>query len=183
MDSLRVYDPDRRPPNWTDIIQPGQFVAFSKDINTGAPCDADGRPFDSPESLSCLIGESLAETEAFCRERVQLVPTLRFDVFDASGRASGPLLIVVHPSRVATLEGNPRSARINMWGAILLVATAPVLFWLDWWKYDGGLILPTILGINMLLIAARLIQLNVAHASAERSRRDRLQKWGHPPVR
>lgn len=176
MDSLRIYDPARRPPNWTDIIRPGQFVAFSKNINTGAPCDAEGRPFGSPDRVTCMMFESLAEAEAFCRDRVLRVPTLRLDVFDSAGRALPPLLTVVHPSRVASLDGNPRAARINMWGAMVLAAAAPVLFWLDWWKYDGRLILPTILGINMLLIAARLIQLNGAYASAERSRRERLEK-------
>jgi hypothetical protein len=178
MQIVRVFDPGRQPANWTDIIRSGQFVAFSKDIDTGASRDAAGSPA-STDSLTCIIFDSLAEAEAFSNERVQRAPNLRFDVFDAAGRALPPLLTIVHPSRIATLDGNPRSARINKWGAVVLVAAAPILFWVDWWKYDGLLILPTILGINMLIIAARLIQLNVAHASAERARRERLQKWGH----
>ena len=43
------------------------------------------------------------------------------------------------------------------------------------------LILPTILGINMILIAARLIQLNASHAHAERERLDRLKALGFGP--
>jgi hypothetical protein len=183
MQIVRVFDPSRQPANWTDIIRPGQFVAFSKDIDTGASRDAAGASIGSPDSLTCIIFDSLAEADAFCNDSVQRAPNLRFDVFDAAGRALPPLLTIVHPSRIATLDGNPRSARINQWGAVALVAAAPILFWVDWWKYDGLLILPTILGINMLIIAARLIQLNVAHASAERARRDRLQKWGHSPLR
>ena len=183
MQIVRVFDPNRQPPNWTDIIRPGQLVAFSKNIDSGAPCDAAGVPFASPESLTCVIFDSLAEADAFCTESVQRVPTLRFDVFDSVGRALPPLLTIVHPSRVATLDGNPRSARINKWASIALVVAAPILFWVDWWKYDGLLILPTILGINMLIIAARLIQLNGAHATAERARRERLEKFGHSPLR
>jgi hypothetical protein len=179
MQIVRVFDPNRHPANWTDIIRPGQLAAFSKDINTGASCDAAGAPIGSPDSLTCVIFDSLAEADAFCNESVQRAPNLRFDVFESAGRALPPLLTIVHPSRIATLDGNPRSASINKWGAIVLVAAAPILFWVDWWKYDGLLILPTILGINMLIIAARLIQLNGAHASAERARRERLQKWGH----
>jgi hypothetical protein len=178
MKIVRVFDSNRQPPNWTDIIRPGQFVAFSKNIDSGAPCDTDGVSFESAHTPTCIIFDSLAEAEAFCTESVLRVPALRFDVFDAAGRVQPPLLTVVHPSRVATLDGNPRSARINRWASVALVIAAPILFWVDWWKYDGLLILPTILGINMLIIAARLIQLNGAHASAERARRDRLQKWG-----
>jgi hypothetical protein len=183
MEIVRVFDPNRQPPNWTEIIRPGQFVAFSKNIDSGAPCDTDGAPFESQDSLTCVIFDSLAEADAFCNQGVQRAPTVRFDVFDSDGRALPALLTVVHPSRVATLDGNPRSARINKWASIALVVAAPILFWVDWWKYDGLLILPTILGINMLIIAARLIQLNGAHASAERARRERLQKWGHSPLR
>jgi hypothetical protein len=183
MEIIRVFDPDRQPPNWTAIIRPGQFVAFSKNIDSGTPCGVAGIPFESADRLACIIFDSLAEAEAFCRESVQRVPILRFDIFDSAGRAQPPLLTIVHPLRVATLDGNPRSARINTRVSLALVIAAPILFWIDWWKYDGLLILPTILGINMLIIAARLIQLNGAHASAERDRRERLQKWGHSPLR
>jgi hypothetical protein len=181
MHLLRIYDPNRQPPNWTEIIRPGQFVAFSKDVETGASCDVSGGAIRTPDELACLMFDSLPDAEAFCRERVERVPALRFDVFDSAGRALPPLLTIVHPSRVAGLDGNPRSARINVWGAIGLAAAAPVLFWLDWWKYDGLLILPTILGINMLIIAARLIQLNAAHASSERERRARLRDYERSP--
>jgi hypothetical protein len=174
MDIVRVYDPHRRPPNWTEMIRPGQFVAFTKDLDSGVACDTAGMPFHSPDEIACLIFDSLEEAGAFCRDSVQRVPALRFDVFDSGGRVLPPLLTVVHPSRMATLDGNPRSTAFNKWGAAMLVGVAPLLFWLDWWKYDGLLILPTILGINMLIIAARLVQLNGAHALAERSRRERL---------
>jgi hypothetical protein len=182
MDVVRLYDPHRRPPNWTDIIQPGQFVAFAKDLDSGAACDAAGKPFPSSGEITCVIFDGIEEAGAFCRAAVQRVPALRFDVFDAAGRAKPPLLTVVHPSRVATLDGgNPRWTAFNKWGAVALVAVTPALFWLDWWKYDGLLILPTILAINFLIIAARMLQLNAAHASAERSRRERLADHAQRP--
>jgi hypothetical protein len=43
MIALRLYDRARTPRSWTEIIRPGQFVAFAKLIDTGAPCDAEGR--------------------------------------------------------------------------------------------------------------------------------------------
>jgi hypothetical protein len=176
MQIVRVYDPERRPANWTDIIRPGQFVAFVKQLDTGAPCDSDGAPV-SPDAVACLIFDALPEAAAFCRQRTESVPTLRFDIFDARGRTLPPLMTVVHPSRVPTLEGNPRAARFNRWVGIAMLGAAPFLFWLDWARYDGLLILPTILAINMVIIAARLLQLNAAYVSAERSRRERLAEY------
>ena len=58
--------------------------------------------------------------------------------------------------------------RIRKRAAIALTIGALALFWFDYWKSGGLLILPTILGINMIIIAARLIQLNASHAHAER---------------
>lgn len=176
MQALRVYDPERRPSNWTDIIRAGQFVAFAKQFDSGAPCDAAGATFASPEDVTCLIFDSLPAAETFCRACVEDAPGVRFDLFDSGGRAHPPLLTIVHPSRTAALEGNPRTTRLNTWGAIALIIAAPILFWIDWARYDGLLILPTILGINFLLIAARLFQLNGAYASAEKSRRERLRR-------
>jgi hypothetical protein len=180
MQMVRVYDPERQPPNWTEIIRPGQFVAFASHLDTEAPCDPAGTPAPADAS-SCAIFDSLGEATAFTREAVQTAPSVRFDIFDSSGRSLPPLLTVVHPARVPTLDGNPTSARRNRIGALALVATAPILFWFDWARHDGLLILPTVLGLNMIIIAARLVQLNSAHASAARSRRERLAAHGADP--
>lgn len=176
MEVVRVYDPERRPANWTDIIRAGQFVAFGKDLDTDAPCDHTGASFPSTNAVTCAIFESLDEAALFCRESVLRAPTARFDLYDAAGRTLPPLLTIVHPSRVATLDGNPRTARRNRILAVTLLAAAPILFWFDWAKHDGLLILPTVLGVNLIIIAARLMQLNGAHATAERSRRARLAR-------
>ena len=64
--------------------------------------------------------------------------------------------------------------RIRKHAAIGLTIGALALFWFDYRASGGMLILPTILGLNMILIAARLIQLNASHAHAERERRERL---------
>jgi hypothetical protein len=171
---LRLYDPDRRPSNWTEIIRPGQFVAFSKHIDSGGPCDAAGRPFASSGEITCLTFDGLEEARAFCEDGALHAPSVRFDIYDSEGRTNPPLLTIVHPSRIGTLEGNPRGIRIRKRAAIALTIGALALFWFDYWKSAGLLILPTILGINMIIIAARLIQLNASHAHAERQRLERL---------
>ena len=174
MKVLRLYDPDRRPASWTEIVRPGQFVGFSKHIDSGGPCDAAGRPFGSSGEIACLTFDRLEEALGFCGQRVLGAPSVRFDVYDSKGRAHPPLLTIVHPSRVAALDGNPRGIRIRKRAAIALTLAALGLFWFDYSASRGMLILPTILGINMILIAARLIQLNASHLHAERERRERL---------
>jgi hypothetical protein len=171
---LRLFDPDRRPTSWTEIVQPGQYVVFSKTIDTGAPCDADGQPFASVEDATCLVFDELEAAHAFCEGQVVRVPAVRFEIFDSTGRAHAPLLVVVHPSKAARLEGNPRGMRVRTRAAVAMMFVAAALFWYDYQHDKGVMIFPTIVGINLIVIAARFIQLNASYAHAERHRRQRL---------
>jgi hypothetical protein len=157
-----------------EIVREGQFVAFARFIDGGGSCDAEGRAFASEPDVTCLLFDTLPEARGFCEERVQQAPSIQFDIFDSTGRVNPPLLVIVHPSRAAAFDGNPRGMRIRKRWAIALAIGAVGLFWFDYWKSGGLLILPTILGINMLLAAARLIQINAAYADSERRRRVRL---------
>jgi hypothetical protein len=172
--SLRLYDPDRTPTNWTEIIRPGQFVAFAKTLDTGAPCDAEGQPFPTIEDATCLLFEGLDEAEACCREQVDRAPTVRFEIFDSTGRVNGPLYVIVHPTKTAQLEGNPRGMRLRAQAAILLLAIAALSFWYNLHAGRGVQIFPTLLGINLVVVAARLLQLNASYAHAERLRKKRI---------
>ena len=174
MVTLRLFDRDRRPPDWTEIIRPGQYVAFSKTIDSGGSCDQDGRPFASAADATCLLFDGLTEARTFCEEQVIRAPAVRFEIFDSAGRRDPPLLLIVHPSRIAALEGNPRGMRVRKWTASALLVGAVPLFWYDYQHDQGMLIFPTVLGINMVIIAARLMQLNGASAHAERLRQKRL---------
>jgi len=172
--TLRLFDRDRQPPDWTEIIRPGQYAAFSKTIDTGGSCDRDGRPFASADDVTCLIFDDLAEARAFCEEQVTRAPGVRFEIFDSAGRRDPPLLVIVHPSRIAALEGNPRGIRLRKWAAYALLVGAVPLYWYDFQHDEGMLIFPTVLGINLVIIAARLLQLNGAYVQAERLRQKRL---------
>lgn len=174
MVTLRLFDRDRQPPDWTEIIRPGQYVAFSKTIDTGGSCDQDGRPFPSAADAACLLFDSLTEARGCCEEQVTRAPSVRFEIFDSAGRRDPPLLVIVHPSRIAALEGNPRGMRARKWAASALFVGAVPLFWYDYQHDQGMLIFPTVLGINLVIIAARLMQLNGAYAHAERRRQKRL---------
>ena len=175
MQIIPLYDRMREPQGWMQIIRPTEFAAFATLADSGAVCDADGLPQTS-EDASCVIFETLSDAEAFCRERVDQIPGLRFDIFDAAGQLRPPLFTIVHPSRAAALDGSPRKIRRNTRWAIALLAIGPPLIWFDWTFYDGVQVMPTILGINMILIAVRLVMMNVSYSSDERARRARVAR-------
>jgi hypothetical protein len=172
--SLRLFDPGRTPASWTEIVRPRQYAAFAKTIDTGAPCDADGQPFPTIEDATCSLFDSLAEAETFCRQQVERVPDVRFEIFDSTGRANPALLLIVHPARAARLEGSPRGLRVRSRIAIILLIVAGTSFWYNLRNGPSFEIFPTLLGINLVVVAARLLQLNRSYASAERARNERL---------
>jgi hypothetical protein len=177
MIELRLYDRSRTPSSWTEIIRPGQFVAFAKTFETGAPCDAHGRSFGRVEEASCLLFDSLDAAEAFCCEQVNRATNVRFEIYDSAGRAQPPLLVIVHPSRQQQLEGNRRGMRLRTQGAAALFIVAALSFWYDFQHGPGVQFFPTLLGINLVVVALRLLQLNGSYAHAERVRQRRLGEY------
>jgi hypothetical protein len=179
--TVRVYDPDRRPASWAQIIGPRQFVLFARDLDSGVPCGTDGRPFASPELGTCVICDSLAEAQAVADAAVQAAPSLRIDVFDAEGRARPPLLTLVHPSRAQEAETHPRvlgRRRIIAWA--LVAAGIPLIAFAYVEHKDRDIILPAFIGINMLLAGGRLLWFNLAVRETERVRAARLDDAATP---
>src|SRR4029079_3266606 len=82
--SIRLFDPDRRPPGWMEIVRPGQYVAFSKTVDTGGSCDPDGVPFADVGQAACLIFKSLDDARTFCEGQVARAPAVRFEIFDST---------------------------------------------------------------------------------------------------
>ncbi|HEX2456265.1 MAG TPA: hypothetical protein VHI99_21385 [Vicinamibacterales bacterium] len=172
---VRLDDPDRREA-WTAGLRPTDLVAFASYDDSGAPCDADGHPFASSADVTCLVFDQLADARRFCEAKVLSAPHVRFEIVDSAGRVNPPLLVVVHPGRAHSLTGNPRSARTRRIIALVLIAGAFPLFWLDYQR-DGLLILPTVLGLNMLLIGARLLFMNLTVRDVEKERQERLSRY------
>ena len=179
METIRVHDPERRPPNWTDVIRPGQFVAFAKLLDSGGSCDADGNPFATPSDTSCVLFDTIDEAALFCTDHATQHPGVSFEIFDAAGRVNPPLLVVVDPSRASGVANNPRSIRLRQYSAIALILAALALFWVDYSQEGDLLILPTIVGVNMLLAAGRLLQMTASMRAAERERQERLARARH----
>jgi hypothetical protein len=169
MKTVRLFDPAREPQGWLQIIRPTQFAAFATLADSGVTCDAHGSPA-SADDATCVIFESLPEAEAFCRERVARTPNVRFDIRDSAGLLRPPLLTIVHPSRADALDESPARYRRNRRWAIVLLVIGPPLVWFDWTFYDGVMVVPTIVGINAVLIAVRLLVMNRALVVHERAR-------------
>lgn len=176
MRTLRLHDPGRKPADWTDIIQPGQFAVFAKNEATGVPCNEEGTPFPDAASATCLIVESIAEARAVCEGAVERHPAIRFDVFDADGRVHPPMLTIVHPSRAVALETSPHAMRRRRVIAWVLIAAGIPLTAFAYVEYrERDIILPAFLGINMVLIGGRLLWINLAMRESERARERRLE--------
>jgi len=171
---LKLHDSVCNPPSWTEIIRPGQYVAFAKTADTGAACDSEGRTFQEVEAVTCLLFDTLEEAETFCRRNVELASSVRFEIFDSTGRANPPLLVIVHPSKAARLEGNPRGMRLRTWGATIVLDVAGLSFWYDFEHGASAGFFPTLIGINLVVVAARLFQLNKSYQHAGRIRQERL---------
>ena len=175
MQVLRLHDPGRRPASWTEIIQPRQFAAFAKNLDTGAPSDPVGRPFPAPSDIACFVFDSFDEARAFCEASVSRTPAVRFEIFDAAGRANPPLMTVVHPSRAGAAETDPsvlRRRRLIAW--TLIICAIPTLV-LGYSLRDGGhQIFAGFVGLNMLVAAGRLLWFNLAVRETEDVRQQRI---------
>jgi hypothetical protein len=173
---VRLYDPGRRPADWTEIIRDGQFAVFAKD-EAGLPCDLDGVRFTNPAAVTCAIFDSIDEARACCEAAVERHAGVRFEVFDAAGRTRPPLLTVTHPGRAAALETSPRQMRTRRaiaWG--LIAAGLPLLAYAYAAYDDRDTLLPVFLGINMVLFGLRMLWMNMALRETERVRADRLAR-------
>ena len=166
-----------------EIVRPGQFVLFAKDLDNGVPCDTDGHPFHDSELGTCVICDSIAEARALAEGAVAHAPAISIDIFDAQGRANPPLLTLLHPSRAREAETHPsvmRRRRIIAW--TLIAIGVPLIVFAYREHQDRDIILPAFIGINMIIAAGRLLWFNLAVRETERLRAARLEDAGpHDP--
>jgi hypothetical protein len=157
---VRIHDPDRRPASWTGLIGPAQFVAFA-----------------TPSDGTCILFESVDEARAFCETAVRTSPATRFDVFDAEGRVNPPLLIVVHPSRAQDLDEHPhmlRKRRVIAW--VLIAAGIALIIYACSIPADIAVVVPAVIGINLVIAGGRLLWFNLVVRETERARDERLAR-------
>lgn len=160
-----------------EIVRPGQVAVFAKDLDSGAPCDTDGRPFADAAQATCVIFDSLSAAQAFAEATLAKAPGMRLDIFDAAGRANPPLVTLLHPSRARDADTHPRVLRKRQIIAWALIAAGIPLIVFAYLEHERReIILPAFLGINMLLAAGRLLWFNLGIRETERARRERLRR-------
>ena len=155
MQEIAIYDRSRKPSNWMDLIQPTQYAVFLRDAETGAEMISNGRYPEPGDVRSCLIFDSLAEAEQFCRQKVEQLPNLRCDLFDSHGRANPPVAVFVSPLYQHKLDSPAKAQRMMRWGLVGVAASLP-LFGLAW-VHRGEWWLAAFFGVQLLFFGLRLL--------------------------
>lgn len=167
LNELRVYDPNRRPAEWTDLVRPGQLAVFLSDVRSGGAVQRDGRS-SAKLPATCFVVDSLEEAKSFCNEQVARVPTMRCDVYDHRGKATEALLSVVNPRHARRLPSRQK-IRTMMIVGIAMLLPSPLLFWWDY-RHRLGLVWPTLLAINLLVFGLRIVHWGYMELERMRSR-------------
>jgi hypothetical protein len=157
MRQVLLYDRTRVPPNWTQLIRPGQYAVFLSDVESSAPVSRDGIPVHSASEYFCLLFETLSDAESYCQEAVKDIRRLKCEVFDSAGRANPPIAVFVNPEFAHTLDTEASARRLVRWGVVAIAVSLP-LFWYAWKNGAGVVWWPIFVGINAVFAGLRLIQ-------------------------
>lgn len=171
---IKVYDDTREAREWTSLVGPTQCAVFFKDVNTDVPLTPDGGSVARLRDCTFVLFDSLEAARNFCQGRVSQFPNMCCELFDCEGKAKSPLLVIMHPSSAKKDELSVNSVRKRTIAAILLFLGAPPLFWWDW-NSGGALILPTYLGITMIVAGLRLLYWNQGLAERIQEQDQRLR--------
>lgn len=171
---VRVYDRQRTPRHWYELMAPTQCAVFLTHGETTAPLTPNGTRIDDPHESTCLIFDRFADARSSCEARVQEFPFMHCEIFDATGKSSPPLLVVRHPSLAGTSAAGTWWKRNRTLVACGLILLTLVLLWVDS-RADWLLVFPTVIGINCIFAALRLLLLDFWTGDAERQRQARLE--------
>lgn len=136
---VRVYDPNRNPPEWNALLSDSQVAVFVEDGHKELPAGG--------ADPTCEIFDDLAAAEAHCKELIQQNPRLRCLIFDHTGRAN-PLAIYESPK----LLNRELSTRFRRWSSAALVIAAILLIWYDW-RSDFERMWPSVLAWKFVTTA------------------------------
>ncbi len=161
MRQVLLYDPDRRPANWTDLLHEGQFAVFHSDVATDVERTPEGRYLRPGENSTCTMFDSLAEAEEYCKAKVESLPRLRCDIYDHAGKSRPPLLTYINKAHV-------KAPKKRVYWGWSLVAGSIASFWMEWYRgFAKGLYL--IIGLNMLFAGLRLVYWGAGSPEKRRS--------------
>ncbi|MEI9973699.1 MAG: hypothetical protein WDO73_17600 [Ignavibacteriota bacterium] len=153
---IRLFDPKRNPRNWTDLIRPTDCAVFLKHRTTSSALTPDGQPFRDSADVTCIVFERLDVAQRFCEAKVQALPHIRCEIYDAQGLARPPLLTIINPDlRAKEQTGSIWSRRRKLIAGGLGLASIP-LFWVGMVSSTSS-DLAVFLAINCLVLALRFL--------------------------
>jgi hypothetical protein len=171
---IKLYDETRRPRAWNELLGPAQCAVLFRRVDSETPLAPDGAAVANFRDCTFLLFDRLEDGRRFCESRVQKFPHMCCEIFDSEGRAKPPLLSIVHPDAAEKDVISATSVRKRTIAALVLFVVALPLIWWDW--HSGSrLILPTVLGINMIFIGLRLFQWNAARGQRVGEEKKRLE--------
>jgi hypothetical protein len=141
----RTYDPARNPPQWNDLVRPGQHTVFVVDASTRVACDTEGRRLTSTDGTSIAVCDDLPDAANFAKELVTRHPALCCEIYDHEGKSKDPLQVVYNPEVRGKYEGLPYAKRMTFWGSLACLCGIALLVYdfrrdLTWlWGYFVGL--------------------------------------------
>lgn len=149
MQVLKLYDPARKPTEWTGLVHAGQFAVFHSDVATDIERSAEGHYLQPGEDSTCMVFDSLEAAEAYCESKVDEISNLRCDIYDHTGKSKPPLLTYVN--KIHLKAGSTRAK----WGWALVAASLPFF----WMVHHGGntLVIPMVVGVNLVFAGLRLV--------------------------
>jgi hypothetical protein len=163
---LLLREANRRPADWNEHIGPDQRAVFLSDVRTGHEQTIDGQLLPNSEPSFCLVFESMEEAKAFCLEMVGRIAHMKCDIYDRRGAAVGPIRSFVSQQYRRRVPSRRGAYEMIVAGCVLMLV-CPLLIWWDWMN-SGGLIVPTLIGLNCFVAALRLFYL--AYAALEAAR-------------
>ena len=157
MQELKLYDPSRQK----EVVQPGQFVVFHSHVHTHMAKKSAGSAVAPAEESICLVFDSLEEAETYCQSKVEQIPSLCCEIYDHTGKSKPPTLTYIVNKTYLKTPGKHAH-----WGWSL-VAAGVFCFWIEWHWY-GTLLVPVIIGINLVIAGLRMVYWGRVGAYGER---------------
>jgi hypothetical protein len=159
---IRVYDPDRKPPDWTGCLSSEEVAVFFSDVETGG--ELNPQIGGERSAGTCLVFPSLEQAVQCSRLYTARVPRLRCEIFDRRGRAVPALSTIVNPQFSSLVDDAASSRQLIVGGWAALIASI-VLGLLEWQSSSSHGLLG-VLAVNALALGARLL-----HWGTDRGRR------------
>ena len=144
MKEVAIYDPQRTPSNWNELLTARQYAVFQHDTRTGLHLSPTGALNET-----CLVFDTLDEARSYCAARVEQAPEVTCEIFDQTGRGKDPIDTYVHQSIALAQRSYFRS---RFFWAHIMTALGIIGLLIDW-RSDFVRMWPTILGLKFLTLA------------------------------